>query len=102
MNDERQRAYTLQVLAESERLIAEADALLARQARMLAAKGLDREQMRRRLEALPAAEQEKLRQQVAQVMEEADEHVRQARAHAQFNHNNPSAAPRLRRMRSRV
>ena len=99
MNEDRQRAYTMQVLAESERLLARAAELKQRHARMLAEHGLDRDTLRQHYEAMPAAQREQLERKVKAIVAEAEEHGRQAVAHAQFN-NGP--APRSRRLSQRV
>lgn len=96
---ERQRTQTMQVLQESERLIAEVDAVLERNKRLLESRGLDREEVRRQVETMSPAAREQVRLQVDKLMKEAEERGNEAMLHAQFN---PSIAPRSRRLHNRV
>jgi hypothetical protein len=99
MNDERQRAYTLQVIVEAERLIGRVDAAVAQHEQLLASRGIDRETVRRQLDALSPAMRARVNLQVEQAIKEAEERGQQVLAHAQFSTPN---APRSRRIRNRV
>jgi uncharacterized membrane protein (DUF2068 family) len=99
MNPDRQREHTLQVIAESERLIAEADAAQARYDQLLASRGLTREAVARRLEQLGPQAREHAQREVEKALKQAQEAGEQAVAHAQFA---GLPAQRSRRLRHRV
>ncbi len=101
MNDEARQARTAKVIADAERLIAEADAALAAGERFFAERGIDPNRLDEYVRRTVGEQGEvRVRALVDKAMQELQERTRQAQAHRQFDV--PASSGRPRRLRNLV